>query len=65
MAPRKRAGENVPPKKPKPIQQLVNINLVMMRRNKNETVIFSVITLSNVSVPKPKTSSIMDPEDIK
>ena len=62
MPPRNKAGENVPPKKPNPIQQLVNTNLHIKRSNKKEKSKFAVITLSNVLVPNPKTSSMNNPK---
>ena len=57
IPPKNKAGEKVPPKKPKPIQQLVKINLKKSSVNKNVIVKFSVITLIKVCVPSPKTSS--------
>ena len=61
VAPKNKAGEKVPPKKPKPMQQLVKNNLKINNKISSDTSKFSVIIAMSVFVPNPKTSSKNNP----
>ena len=54
--PKKRAGEKVPPKKPKPIHMLVRINFPTKRLKDNYMFCSEYYYDIKVSVPSPKIS---------
>ena len=56
QTPIKRAGDKIPPNKPKPIHKEVKIILRIKRNIKNNNPLFSVITFTIVSDPRPIAS---------